>query len=110
MKTKTRIRRPFYILEPVFIKGDEFEGKKVPPEALEYPTNNATNVFLSKKIFEKKHLRIPDNPLASTFALNSIFVTKYSLPGMLRWSEVVQQTESIETTPIENTLSIWWQL
>lgn len=92
--------------DAVFIKGDEFEGKKVPPEALQYPQNNATNVFLSKKVFEKKHLRIPENPLASTFARNSVFVTKFPLPGMLRWSEVVQQLEAIETTPIENTLSM----
>ena len=71
---------------------------------MEYPMNNATNVFVMRKMFEKQKNK--ENPNASTFAKNSLFITKFHLPGMLRWSEVVEEIADIETSPIQNTLSM----
>lgn len=91
-------------IEPVFTGGNEFEGKKVPHQVLEYPMNNATNVFIFKKVFEK--VRNKENPTASSFSKNTIFETKFPLPGMLKWAEVVREIENLETTPIQNSLSM----
>ena len=86
------------------MKGSEFHGKNVPPQVLEYPLNNVTQVFVWRKMFEKQKNK--ENPIASTFANNTLFVTASCLPGMLRWSEVIYQTEAVETSPIENCLSM----
>ena len=91
-------------VDPVPVEGGIFHNKKVPPQALEYPLNNATNVFVMKKMFERN--RNKENPNASTFAKNFLFITKFSLPGPLRWSEVIEEIDDIETTPIQNTLSM----
>ena len=66
--------------------------------------NNATNVFIFKKVFEK--VRNKENPTASSFSKNTIFETKFPLPGILRWAEVVREIENLETTPIQNSLSM----
>ena len=84
--------------------GKEFEGKIVPHQVLEYPMNNSTNVFIFKKVFEK--VRNKENPIASTFSKNTIFETKFPLPGILKWAEVVREIENVETTPIQNSLSM----
>ena len=86
------------------MKGSEFQGKNVPPQVLEYPLHNVTQVFVLRKMFEK--VRNKENPTASTFANNSLFVTASCLPGMVRWSEVVHDVQMIETSPIENCLSM----
>ena len=84
--------------------GKEFEGKIVPHQVLEYPMNNSTNVFIFKKVFEK--VRNKENPIASSFSKNTIFETKFPLPGILKWAEVVREIENVETTPIQNSLSM----
>ena len=94
---------PFFT-DAIFMKGSEFQGKNVPPPVLEYPLNNVTQVFVLRKMFEK--VRNKENPTASTFANNSLFVTASCLPGMLRWAEVVHEVQMIETSPIENCLSM----
>ena len=94
----------FSPLDPVSSKGRDFTDKKVPPEALEYSLQNATNVFVLRKMFEKE--RNKENPNASTYARNLLLITKFPLPGILRWTEVVEEIEDIETTPIQNTLSM----
>ena len=86
------------------MKGSEFQGKNVPPQVLEYPLNNVTQVFVLRKMFEK--VRNKENPTASTFANNSVFVTASCLPGMVRWAEVVHEVQMIETSPLENCLSM----
>ena len=55
-------------------------------------------------MFEKE--RNKENPNASTYARNLLLITKFPLPGILRWTEVVEEIEDIETTPIQNTLSM----
>ena len=99
-----RIHEIMFYSEPVFTAGNEFEGKKVPHQVLEYPMNNATNVFIFKKVFEK--VRNKENPTASSFSKNTIFETKFPLPGMLKWAEVVREIDNLETTPIQNSLSM----
>ena len=83
--------------------GNEFKGKKVPHQVLEYPMSNATRVFIFKKVFEK--VRNKDNPTASSYSRNTIFETKFPLPGMLKWTEVIREIEK-ETSPIQNSLSM----
>ena len=65
---------------------------------------NATNVFVFKKVFEK--VRNKENPTASSFSKNTIFETKFPLPGMLKWAQVVNEIDDLETTPIQNSLSM----
>ena len=48
------------------MKGSEFHGKNVPPQVLEYPLNNVTQVFVMRKMFERQKNK--ENPIASTFA------------------------------------------
>ena len=93
-----------FITDAIFMKGSEFQGKNVPPQVLEYPLNNVTQVFVLRKMFEK--VRNKENPIASTFANNSLFVTASCLPGLVRWSEVLHDVQMIETSPIENCLSM----
>ena len=93
-----------FIADAIFMKGSEFQGKSVPPQVLEYPLHNVTQVFVLRKMFEK--VRNKENPTASTFANNSLFVTASCLPGMVRWAEVVHDVQMIETSPIENCLSM----
>ena len=90
--------------DAIFMRGSEFQGKNVPPQVLEYPLHNVTRVFVLRKMFEK--VRNKENPIASTFANNSLFVTAKCLPGMVRWAEVVHDVPMIETSPIENCLSM----
>ena len=92
------------ITDAVFMRGSEFHGKNVPPQVLEYPLNNVTQVFVQRKMFERQ--RNKENPIASTYANNSLFVCASSLPGMLRWSEVQHEVQRIQTSPIENCLSM----
>ena len=70
--------------------------------------NNSTNVFIFKKVFEK--VRNKENPIASTFSKNTIFETKFPLPGILKWAEVVREIENVETTPIQNSLSVEYSM
>ena len=98
------ISNTLIIIEPVLNKGKEFVGKTVTPQVLEYPMSNATNIFLLKKVFERQ--RNKENPVASTFANNTLFVTKFPLPGILRWAEVSTEIKDLETTPIQNCLSM----
>lgn len=65
---------------------------------------NATNVFVFKKVFEK--VRNKENPTASSFSKNTIFETKFPLPGILKWAQVVNEIDDLETTPIQNSLSM----
>jgi len=91
-------------VEAVLTQGKEYVGKKVPPQVLKYGLKNSTNVFIFKKVFEK--VRNKENPSASTFGKNWLYETKFELPGMCKWSIVTTQTDMIESTPIQNTLTM----
>ena len=89
-------------VEAVFKNITELEGKKVPPDILEYSLKNSTNVFFYMNKFERN--RNKENPIASTFATNFLYKTDFELPGIVRWSEVTKEAE-YESSPIQNTLA-----
>ena len=58
-------------VDPVPIEGGIFHNKKVPPQALEYPLNNATNVFVMKKMFERNGVYFDRPQPKNTFDLSN---------------------------------------
>ena len=83
---------------------EDMHGKKVPPHMFEYALKNTADMFRYKTAFEKVKNR--DNPIASTFTNNWIYQTKFNLPGMLKWSEVVKQPPMQEVSPIVTTVDM----
>ena len=83
---------------------EEFVGRKVPPHLFEYALKNTADKFRYFQAFEKVKNR--DNPIASTFTNNWIFKTEFKLPGMLKWSEVVEQPPMQEVSPIVTTVDM----
>lgn len=82
----------------------EFTGRTVPPHLFEYALKNTANMFYYKTAFEK--VRNKENPISSTFTNNWVYETEFSLPGMLRWSEVIRQPQMQELSPIVTTVAM----
>ena len=82
---------------------DQFLGRKVPPHLFEYAQKNADNWFWYKDTFIPKDLKkkeVPGGEVAKTFTRNWLFRTEFDLPGMLKWSEVVEELPMLELAPI----------
>ena len=82
---------------------EQFLGRKVPPHLFEYAQKNAANWFWYKDIFVPKDLKkkdIPGGEVAKVFTRNWVFRTEFDLPGMLKWSEVVEELPMLELAPI----------
>lgn len=83
---------------------DEFVDRRVPPHLFEYALKNNTNWFWYKTAFEKGKNK--ENPIAVTYTKNWVFKTEFELPGMLRWSEVVEYLPMQEVSPIVTTVAM----
>jgi len=83
---------------------DAFIGRKVPPQLFEYALKNTANMFWYKQAFEKGKNK--ENSIAVTFTKNWIYRTEFELPGMMKWSEVLEQPEMMELSPIVTTVAM----
>ena len=89
----------------MFTNTEEFHDRKIPPPQLfDYALKNTADMFYYKTAFEK--VKNKENPIASTFTNNWVYHTEFSLPGMLRWSEVVEQPPMQELSPIVITVDM----
>jgi hypothetical protein len=98
------IKTRFFQVDALLTNTEEFLDHLLPPHLFEYALKNRADRFWYKQAFEKGKNK--ENPIAVTFTNNWIFATQFELPGMLKWSEVVEQPPMLETSPIVTTVAM----
>ena len=83
---------------------NEFIGRQVPPHLFEYALKNSANFFWYKTTFRKG--KNEENPIAVTWTRNRIVRTEYELPGLMKWSEVVEQKPLKEASPLVTSVAM----
>ncbi|XP_062507511.1 dedicator of cytokinesis protein 1-like isoform X2 [Corticium candelabrum] len=90
-------------VEPLPEEPDKFQGKNVAEAIQGFHTHNDVRQFRVDRPFHRG-VKDKGNEFATLWIERTTYQTAESLPGILRWSEVQFQPQSVELCPIENAL------
>ncbi|XP_078264532.1 dedicator of cytokinesis protein 2-like [Rhinoraja longicauda] len=91
-----------FTVQPILAEQAQFHNKNVPEQIVDfYKANNVLKFNYSRPI--RRGPKDPENEFASMWIERTMFTTAYKLPGILRWFEVLQVTQTC-ISPLENAI------
>nr|XP_006826015.1 PREDICTED: dedicator of cytokinesis protein 1 [Saccoglossus kowalevskii] len=91
-----------FTVHPVQEEHKRFKGKTVSNQILSYYKVNEVDTFVYSKPF-RRGKKQEDLDFANQWLQRTYYKTKYKLPGILRWFEVVKETTK-EVSPLEHAV------
>ncbi|XP_055487772.1 dedicator of cytokinesis protein 2-like [Leucoraja erinacea] len=91
-----------FTVQPILAEQAQFHNKNVPEQIVDfYKANNVLKFSYSRPI--RRGPKDPENEFASMWIERTMFTTAYKLPGILRWFEVLQVSQTC-ISPLENAI------
>uniref|UniRef100_A0A667GZB1 Dedicator of cytokinesis 2 n=1 Tax=Lynx canadensis TaxID=61383 RepID=A0A667GZB1_LYNCA len=91
-----------FTVQPVLDEHPRFKNKPVPDQIINFYKSNYVQKFHYSRPVRKGTVD-PENEFASMWIERTSFITAYKLPGILRWFEVVQMSQTT-ISPLENAI------